>query len=84
MVGRYDTRFPLAAEAHISKEALCKLLHDHEELRLAVLEHLSHSNGRGMESPEETTLEESNCEYHDHGPDELCHLRDYYPTMILD
>jgi hypothetical protein len=85
---RFITKFhvfcTVGGDSHISKEALYKLLHDHEELGLAVLERLERSNGRMMESPEETTVEESNCEYHDHGSDEPCDLRDQYPTMTLD
>jgi hypothetical protein len=84
MVGRYDTRFPLTAEAHVFKEALPRPLHGHEELRLAVLEHLSHSNGPLMYSREESTAEVLNCEWHEHGLDEHCVLRDQHPKLTLD
>jgi hypothetical protein len=35
-----------------------------------------------VESPEESSVEDSSCEFHEHGPTESCVLGDQYPRSL--
>jgi hypothetical protein len=83
-ISKFVASCKFGRNSHISKETRYKLLREHEGLCLAVSEHINHSNCCVIQSPEATLVEESNCEYQEHWPDEPCVLKDQYPKMTSD